>query len=177
MTMGRLASLHQKWVRYSPKGAMCEECQELNALYSLVVDGGSVKIPERLQKVPDPPEGVQYVLDALNAATAVFAHEFDHRNLEVLHQLDLTTDEATDVVVRLLSHEKMAISEFELLMKAAAVARRHAIDIRPFLSHVDFGALTTSEKYAVMQCFNLSPEHHPYVWNRWVQVMFWVRTR
>lgn len=145
---------------------MCEECQELNALYSLVVDGGSVKIPERLQKVPNPPEGSLYILDELNTSAALFAKEFDERNMAKLDQLSLTADEATDVIVRLLSHEKLAISEFELLMKAATIARRNAIDIRPFLTHVDFGALTTAEKYAVIQYFDLSEEDHPYIWNR-----------
>ncbi|KAJ3554369.1 hypothetical protein NM688_g3145 [Phlebia brevispora] len=169
MTMGRLASLHQKWVRGSPKGALCDECQELNALYSLVVDGGSVRIPERLEKVPDPPEGTRYVLDVLNEAATAFAQQFNTSNLETLTLLDLSQEDATDMIIRLLSGEKTAISEYELLMKAAAVARRHSINIIPFLTHVDFGALTTSERYAVKWYFDLNEEEHPYIWNSLVR--------
>lgn len=168
MTMGRLSSLHQKWVRYSPQGAMCSECQELNALYSLVVDGGSVKIPERLIKVPEPPEGARFVVDELNDAATAFAQQFDLSNMEGLEKLTLSKEEAADMIVRLLSIEKMAVSEYELLMKAAAIARQYTIDMKPYLTHVDFGALTISEKYALSEYFGLLPEEHPYVWNRYV---------
>ena len=55
---------------------MCDECQELNALYSLCVDGGSVRIPDRLEKIPERKDGEPFVLDVLHKAAEEFAVQF-----------------------------------------------------------------------------------------------------
>lgn len=165
--MGRLSSLHQKWVRYSPKGAMCSECQELNALYSLSVDGGSVRIPDRLEKVPErPPEAPPYVLDELHREAEIFARQFQLMNLDGIEQLPMDADVARDMVTRLLATETAAVSEYEAVMKACAVAQKHSIDMRPFLPHINYAALKTAEKYALCMLLGLKPGEHPYMWNR-----------
>jgi hypothetical protein len=170
--MGRLSALHQKWVKYHPKGAMCSECQELNALYSLSVDGGSVRIPERLEKVPqrsenDPP----YVLDVLHQAAEEFAQEFQIINIDGVEQLPMDGDVARDVITRLLATETAAITEYEAVMKACAVAQKQGVDMRPFLSHINYAALKTAEKYALCTALRLEPDEHPYMWNRWAWIV------
>ncbi|KAI0343647.1 RdRP-domain-containing protein [Trametopsis cervina] len=169
IAMGRLSALHQKWVRYSPKGAMCAECQELNALYSLSVDGGSVRIPERLEKVPERPEGTPYVLDELHQAAEEFAQRYQLAHLDGAEQHVMDSDVARDVITRLLSTETAALTEYEVVMKACAIARKHDVDMHPFLMHINFAALKTAEKYALCIALGLNPDEHPYMWNSLVR--------
>ena len=169
--MGRLSALHQKWVKYSPKGAMCSECQELNALYSLSVDGGSVRIPDRLQKVPERPANAPpYVLDELHQAAEAFVQQFQLINIEGIEQLPVTSEVALDMITRLLSADVAAISEYEAVMKACAIAQKHGIDMRPYLTHINYAALKTAEKYALCTLLGLEPDDYPYMWNRRVTV-------
>ncbi|KAH9941433.1 RNA dependent RNA polymerase-domain-containing protein [Amylocystis lapponica] len=153
MTLAKITALHAKWVRCSPKGAMSDECQDLNALHSLAVDGGSVKIPPHLTSPPDPE--APYIIDLLQESAKTF-----------------TIISHKEVLIRFLSSEKLAVSEYETVMIAAKFARKHNIDLRPYLLHVDFGALATSEKHALMMHFSsleperrLTPERDPYIWN------------
>lgn len=168
MTMGRIAALHQKWVRLSPNGAMSAECQELNALYSLVVDGGSVKIPDRLAKLPDAKDDTPFVLDVLHAAAAEFSEHFRQINVggSGVGVRMMDHDVAEDMIFRLLSSEKASLTEYEVVNKAAGIARKFGISMRPYLAHIDFGALSVSEKYAISAMLELTPEQDSYVWNR-----------
>lgn len=164
--MGRTSALHAKWVRLSPAGAMSAECQELNALYSLAVDGGSVKIPERLIKLPEKTDPAPYVLDELHKAAQSFSEQFHQIEADVTAVSEVSDDVARDIIVRLLASEKATMSEYEVVCKAADLARRHSIDMSRYLPHIDFSALTIGEKYAISNLLNLSDEEHPYVWNR-----------
>lgn len=149
---------------------MCSECQELNALHSSVVDGGSIKIPERLLKVPERQEGEdvpRFVLDVLHEEAVRFTEELQQTLGVGDEQLEIGEEEAEQNIVTLLSSSKMAVSEYELVMHAASIARKHNIDLTRFTAHIDFGALTTAEKYAVSVQLNLDPEQHPYIWNRY----------
>lgn len=163
MSLAKIVNLHGKWVRYSPKGAMSDECQDLNALHSLVVDGGSVKIPERLLNPPTD-SAVPFILDQLQEAAKAFHDEF----LQTTAPEDRISDEAEaeDVLVGLLTSEKLAMSEYELAMMAVRFADKHHLDIRRHLGHVDFSAFSTAEKYASSLHLGLTPERDPYVWNR-----------
>lgn len=168
ISLGRITALHARWMRSSPKGAMCDECQELNALHSSVVDGASIKIPERLTTIPtqlDLPE--PFVLDILHQNTALFEEGY-----QLPHSAGPGTapssapEDAENMIFSLLSSEKMAVSEYELIGRAARLARKHDIDLTQFVAHMDFSALSIAEKYAVGALLNLSPEQAPYIWNR-----------
>ncbi|KAH9888525.1 RNA dependent RNA polymerase-domain-containing protein [Cubamyces lactineus] len=162
MALARIVNLHSKWVRCSPKGAMSDECQDLNALHSLVVDGGSVKIPDRLTRPPEDPTD-PFILDLLRESAKAFYDEFIQTVAASEQVID--TIDAEEVLVGLLTSEKLAISEFELITMAARFADSHHLDIREHLGHVDFSALTTAEKYAISYKLGLTPEKDPYVWN------------
>ena len=60
------------------------------------------------------------------------------------------------------------MSEYEVVTMAAAFARKNNIEMRPYLGHIDFGALGAAEKHALSVQLNLSPERDPYLWNRFV---------
>lgn len=166
--MGRVSALHAKWVRLSPLGAMSAECQELNALYSLAVDGGSIKIPDRLTKLPEKTDPAPYVLDALHEEAKSFAEDFRMIASNATGAPDMSEDVANNIILTLLASKKATMSEYEVVCKAAALARKYSIDIGRYLPHIDFSALAIAEKYAVSSLFNLSPEEHPYIWNRYV---------
>ncbi|THH29680.1 hypothetical protein EUX98_g4493 [Antrodiella citrinella] len=154
----------------SPKGAMSDECQELNALHSSVVDGASIKIPERLTNVPttkaadtDSPE--KFVLDALHEDTNAFQAAFLQHHTERIRTDETTQDVAESMILNFLSSDKMAFSEYETIGKAATLARQFGIDLRRYVAHMDFSALSTAEKYAVGTILNVTPEEAPYIWN------------
>lgn len=145
---------------------MSAECQELNALYSLAVDGGSVKIPDRLKTLPPATTTEPYVLDQLHAAAQRFAEEFHQIGGEAASSDAIDSDVASEMLTRLLATESATMSEYELVCKAMAIARKHEIDFTRFLSHVDFSAMTTAEKYILSAVLELKEEDHPYIWNR-----------
>ncbi|KAI0915379.1 hypothetical protein AcV5_003869 [Taiwanofungus camphoratus] len=165
MTLAKITALHAKWVRCSPKGAMSDECQDLNALHSHAVDGASVKIPEHLRSPPVPES--PYIIDLLQDAAKSFFDAFLQSRADGLEAAELDREDAEEILVRLLSTEKLAVSEFEVVTLAAKYAQKHGIDIRQYLSHVDFGALATAEKHALSMHLELSSarEWIPIMWN------------
>ena len=169
MALVRIVNLHNKWVRLSPKGAMSNECQDLNALHSLVVDGGNVKVPDRLAHPPTVSD-TPFILDQLREAAKEFHDEFMAVSASV-ESHDITDEEtAEDLLVKLLTSEKLAVSEYELSMMAARFAQKHRIDIRKHIGHIDFSAFSTAEKHAFSFYLGLTPQTAPYLWNRSVQV-------
>ena len=143
---------------------MSSQCQELNALHSLSVDGGRIVIPERLKAPPMPDD--PYVLDVLGDAAKRFADDFLQSRQDPI-PADITPATARQTIIQLLSSDKLAVSEYELVTSALAIARRYHIDPRPYFPHIDFSALTSTEKHALNIQLGLSPEQDPYVWNRY----------
>lgn len=164
--LAKVAKLHQLWIRGSPKGAMSAECQELNALHSQAVDGARVKIPDRLL-TPPAPQG-DFVLDVLAAAGEAFRIRFIQG---VARELDLTTtspEDAEDVLTQLFKSKPKAISEYELFNMAIAFARKFSInlyELKPYLKHLDYGALAAHEKHAISTMLELTPVEHRSLWN------------
>ena len=166
MMLGRITALHSKWLRYSPQGAMCQECQELNALHSSVVDGGSIKIPDRLLNPPQPGEGAPpFVLDVLHEDALHFSEQFQTLTETPVDSI-ASQEDADNIIKRLLTSEQVPQSEYELVQSAMKVARKYDLDFKRYLPHVHFSALTTSEKDALVFTFQLDPQEYPYIWNR-----------
>lgn len=165
MALARIVNLHNKWVRYSAKGAMSDECQDLNALHSLVVDGGSVKIPDRLLHPPTDFD-VPFVLDLLREAAKAFHDEF-MQGTDISGERHGDIVDPEDLLVGLLTSEKLAVSEYELAMMAVRFAGKHQLDISKHLGHIDFSAFSTAEKHAFSLTVGLTPQKDPFVWNRW----------
>ena len=165
--VARVAALHAKWVRASPLGALCAECQELNALHSQSVDGARIKIPDRLINPPDPPHGEPYILDLLESARTAFAEDFtqDAPLRDVLTSMDM--EEGKGLLIELLQSQQSALSEYELITLANLLARKHDIDIRQFLNHMDLSALSVQEKYALSLTLGLARKDPdcPEIWN------------
>ncbi|THU86805.1 RdRP-domain-containing protein, partial [Dendrothele bispora CBS 962.96] len=163
-SLARIASLHSKWVRGSPKGAMCSECQELNALHSQSVDGASVKIPDRLTIPPEPSE--PYILDLLADAAQKFADEFvqseQARRSMISDPENLT---GKYLLEQLLRSQRSTISEYELFSLAWRMSRKFDFDLTPLLGHFDFGAFTAQQKHAIIGTLQLPQEGYNFIWN------------
>jgi regulator of nonsense transcripts 1 len=74
-------------------------------------------------------------------------------------------EEARLLLVQLLRSEQQAISEYELFNIALSLSKKHNVDLRPFLPHLNYGALTTAQKYSVSAALELSKTEEPGLWN------------
>lgn len=167
--VARVSALHAKWVRISPQGALCVQCQELNALHSQSVDGANIKIPDRLATVPEPKEGTTFILDKLQEASDTFTKEFAESASRRAEIPTLGRDEAEILIGQLLRSHQTSVSEFELFNLAYRLATKHGIDIRPYLAQVDFSALTTVQKHVISSTLELSDISYPEIWNSFVR--------
>ena len=166
--LAKVASLHQKWVRSSPKGALSSQCQELNALHSQSVDGARIKIPDRLLTPPESDE--PYIIDLLAAAAENFATRFmESHPVPEVNEDTQSAEENKFLILSLLRSQQSALSEYEIFQMAYSVARRYSIEFRPLLVHLDFGAFSTQQKYALSSALRLTPEDDPYIWNSLVR--------
>ncbi|KIJ58833.1 hypothetical protein HYDPIDRAFT_101927 [Hydnomerulius pinastri MD-312] len=164
--LAKVTKLHQQWIRCSLKGAMSAECQELNALHSQAVDGARVKIPDRLLTPPAPER--KFVLEILAEAAEEFRNRFTRQGT---NELDLSTtapEDAEDMLAQLFKSKPNALSEYELFNMAMAFARKFSIqmyELKPYLAHLDFGALASHEKHAISTALALTPVEHRRLWN------------
>ena len=70
-----------------------------------------------------------------------------------------------ELILQLLRSNQNAVSEYELFSLAFKLAREKSLHFRPYLAHLDIGALSTAEKYALSAALSLSPEDDRYLWN------------
>ncbi|KDQ53776.1 hypothetical protein JAAARDRAFT_61145 [Jaapia argillacea MUCL 33604] len=162
-----VSRLHGLWARSSPKGALCTECQELNALHSQSVDGAPIKIPDRLRTPPQSKE--KFIIDILGEAASEFENVATQSrlvNTGVTIPSGLSSEDAGELIVQLLASNQHAHSEYELFNAAYSVARKYDFkDFRRYLPHINFGALTTQEKYTISATLGLTPQEDAYIWN------------
>lgn len=162
--VARVSALHAKWARSSPNGALCAECQELNALHSQSVDGASIKIPERLTTPPEP--SGPFIIDLLEEQAINFVESFE-ASANVAETVDVIDRETAEALaVNLLRSQQHAISEYELFNIAYRLWRKHSVlNVQNLLTHIDISALSTQEKYAVSSALELNAQENAYIWN------------
>lgn len=130
------------------------------------MDGAAVKIPDRLSTPPTTDE--PFIIELLAEQAREFAERFvqthDPTVTEARSITDVPRDPAT-LIVTALTSKLNAISEYELFNVAAKLARKHGVDLRPFLPHIDFGALNTEQKYAIAFALGTTLVEDRYIWN------------
>jgi hypothetical protein len=142
-SLGRVKNLYMKWAWLG--NAMSPECQQLNRLFSQCVDGNHIRIPENLkifEKLQDPPDPestmTPFILDTLhNACTAM---------IQRTATLQPEAQDHADIMDLLLTRDKMAISEFELLRIVMQWCHRKSIDIMVYSHAINFSALTDEQQ-------------------------------
>ncbi|KAF8156601.1 RNA-directed RNA polymerase [Crassisporium funariophilum] len=165
--VAKVSALHAKWARSSPLGALCVQCQELNALHSQSVDGANIRIPDKLATPPEQTE--PYILDLLEEASDKFSILFTESASRRTDILVVDQEEGKKLLGQLLQSKQSAVSEYELFNLACRLATKHSIDIRPYLCQIDIGALTTAEKHTITTTLSLSAVDYPYIWNSLVR--------
>jgi hypothetical protein len=137
-SMGATKKLFLDWAKL--KGPMSAECQQLNHLYSLSVDGNTIKIPPILESPPQPPpDAPPFILSILHNAAREF---IEKRQRETIDCNSYTFD----AMELLLSRDDIAMSEFELLKLTHRWCRLNQAPLLDFLHLFDVNRLTAEEK-------------------------------
>ena len=139
-SLGRVKSLYLDWARV--KGPMSGECQELNHLFSMSVDGNRIKVPNHLEDPPKP-ETDNFILDTLHKAASKFAATYQSQS----QHWDGFTFDAMQL---LLSREEFALKEFELVKLTYRWCLRNQARLVDFLEYFDFDRLSDEEKAWVL---------------------------
>jgi regulator of nonsense transcripts 1 len=137
-SLGRVKNLFLDWARL--KGPMSAECQQLNRLFSMSVDGNRIKVPPILESPPQPPsDAPPFILDTLhNAAKDLILARQDYSYSCGGYNFD--------AMELLLSRDDVAMSEFELLKLTYRWCRRNNTALVDFLHLFDVNLLTAEEK-------------------------------
>lgn len=139
-SLGKVKNLYMQWARLG--NAMSPQCQQLNRLFSQCVDGNHIRVPEHLQKLEDPPNPgatvAPFILDVLHDAAAHFIKHMDNSTIE-------KSDDA-DILDTLMSRDKLAMSEFELLQLALRWCDQNGASILEYSHLLDFSILTDEQK-------------------------------
>ncbi|EPE27935.1 P-loop containing nucleoside triphosphate hydrolase [Glarea lozoyensis ATCC 20868] len=137
-SLGRVKNLYLDWAR--SKGPMSPECQQLNRLFSMCVDGNRIKVPSELESPPQPsPLDPPFILGILHNE----AKDIIQARQRSTFDYDGFTFDAMEL---LMARENMAISEFELIKLTYKWCRKNKTDLTEFLHLFDLNLLTAEEK-------------------------------
>ena len=139
-SLGRVKSLYLDWARV--KGPMSGECQELNHLFSMSVDGNRIKVPKHLEDPPKPKNDI-FILDTLHEAASKFVATYQSQS----QHWDGFTFDAMQL---LLSREEFALKEFELVKLTYRWCLRNQAKLVDFLEYFDFNRLSDEERAWVL---------------------------
>ncbi|KAI0517332.1 RdRP-domain-containing protein [Xylaria bambusicola] len=151
VSLGRVKNLYLDWVKI--KGAMAPECQELNRLFSQCVDGNRIKVPPRLENVPQPSgDTPPFILDILHNSAMRSLDRMSHEERD-MEGYDY------DAMELLLNRDGIAVSEFELIQLTTKWCRRNDTPFYDLLQFFDFNSLTAEQKaWTVGQIPDLPPD-------------------
>jgi hypothetical protein len=138
VSLGRIKNLYLDWARL--KGPMSGECQQLNRLFSMCVDGNRVRVPPHLESPPPPPSaGPPFILDTL--------HDAAKRSIQNRQDCRPSYDGYRfDAMELLLSRDDVPMSEFELIQLTYRWCRKNNAHLVDFLHLFDVNLLTADEK-------------------------------
>jgi hypothetical protein len=124
---------------------MSPQCQQLNRLFSQCVDGNHIKIPESLrafEKLEDPPEPraavPPFILDVLHEACAEI--------IQMTATLKPEAHDDPDILDLLLTRDKLAMSEFELVQVIIHWCDRRHTNLMDFSHLINFSALSDEQQ-------------------------------
>lgn len=125
---------------------MSAQCQELNYLFSNCVDGNRIRVPPRLESAPKPDTFTpEFILDTLHEAA-------EKMSSSASIQPTKFNDLSDDGISLLLSKDKVAFSEFELLRMTSSWCLRHGVSLGTYLDFFDFDQMSDEQRaWAVAQ--------------------------
>ncbi|KAF4539237.1 PhoH-like protein [Lasiodiplodia theobromae] len=142
MSLGRVKNLFLAWARLH--GPLSPQCQQLNRLFSLCVDGDRIKVPQDLQ---DPPKGPVpspgLIVDRLHEQASAFIQRS-------LPSPSMYHGYSSDAVELISSRDELAISEFELVTLTYNWCLQQKVEMMQFLPFFDLNKLTDEQKAWVL---------------------------
>ena len=138
-SLGRVKNLYLDWVR--AKGAACQECQELNHLFSCCVDGERIRIPDKLLKPP--PATETFVLEKLTQQVTERSRTIRFGHIE--------ENLSADIVEFLASATDICLDEYELFQLVHRWCVKNEVNIKRFIDHFDFSSFTSEQRRWVSQ--------------------------
>jgi hypothetical protein len=121
-------------------------------------------------------------LDLLATAAQEFTTRFTASSGNRENLADANEEDGKKLILELLRSEQNSISEYELFKMSFRLVQNYHLDFRPYLVHLDPGAMSAAEKEAVVVTLNnwsgddsginqspLSLEDHSYMWNSLVR--------
>lgn len=142
MSLGRVKNLFLAWARLH--GPLSPQCQQLNRLFSLCVDGNRIKVPQDLQ---DPPKGPVpspgLIVDRLHEQASTFIQRS-------LPSPTMYHGYSSDAVELISSRDEIAVSEFELVTLTYNWCLQQKVEMMQFLSFFDLNKLTDEQKAWVL---------------------------
>ncbi|KAK7050252.1 AAA domain-containing protein, partial [Favolaschia claudopus] len=110
-----------------------------------------------------------FIINKLAAAARKFAEEFAQSNRDIITVSPDNAEVGKQLLAQLLQSTQNSLSEYELFTLAFNLSRKLKMsrdEFMPYLAHVDFGALTIGQKYAVTEALDLhDPQQYSFVWN------------
>ena len=137
-SLGRVKNLYLKWARL--KGPMSAECQQLNRLFSQCVDGNRIKVPTSLEDPPEPArDAAPFILDVLHGdATTIIRNVVDREAN--------TEGYGDDTIDLLLSRDRFAFSEFDLVQLVLQRCDRNSLSFADYTAYFNFSSLSDEQR-------------------------------
>ncbi|KAL4932417.1 RNA dependent RNA polymerase-domain-containing protein [Aspergillus undulatus] len=147
ISLGRVKNLFLEWAMRNEDGALSSECQELNQLHSLCVDGNRIKIDDRFTKLPPLKEGASqsFVLNVLHEAAEKECQQ------RVAAQGSWEMFDSRELIETILCQPR-SCSEFRMVELVYDWCRRNReAELAEFLPYFDLGALTVEQQHWLLQ--------------------------
>jgi regulator of nonsense transcripts 1 len=145
ISLGRTKKLFLAWAVL--KGAFSVECQEINRLHSLCVDGNRIKIPDRLMNVPSPRKEVEdsFILNVLH-------REAEKESFQKLAARRIWSRfDSPDVVETILCQPRLC-TEFRLVVLAYDWCRKKGKgQFWELLPYFNISALTAEQRHWLLK--------------------------
>ncbi|KAL2827983.1 RNA dependent RNA polymerase-domain-containing protein [Aspergillus cavernicola] len=161
ISLGRVKKLFLEWAVRSKDGALSSECQELNRLHSLCVDGNRIKIDERLMKLPTLTQehNDSFILNILHLEAEKESQQ------RIAKRGSWEEFDSREVIETILCQPRMC-SEFHMLRLAYEWCRRTgSAELSELLPYFNLSALTVEQQHWLLHVLPPSTEFPALVMN------------
>ncbi|KAL4947610.1 RNA dependent RNA polymerase-domain-containing protein [Aspergillus filifer] len=154
ISLGRVKNLFLEWAIRNEEGALSSECQELNRLHSLCVDGNRIRIDDRFTKLPPLKEGASdaFILNILHHAAEQESQQ------RIATQTSWEGLDSREVIETILSQPR-GCPEFRMIGLVHDWCRRtKQAELSEFLPYFDLAALTVEQQHWLLQVLPVATE-------------------
>ncbi|KAL4784135.1 RNA dependent RNA polymerase-domain-containing protein [Aspergillus varians] len=147
ISLGRVKSLFLDWAIRKEDGALSSECQELNRLHSLSVDGNRIKIDDRFTKLPPLKDEVKdsFVLNILHREAEKESQQ------RVAARSSWESFDSREVIETILCQPR-SCSEFHMMRLVYEWCRRtREAEFGELLPYFNLDALTVEQQHWLLQ--------------------------